>query len=84
MKEEDISVIWSAIILFVQRAVERFQECIDRIKITFEEVEKYFDEADFIENDNHRMQYAVVKSLGRKYEPRYNNVRYCRRCRDRC
>ena len=81
---DTIDKIWSAIILFVQRAVERFQECVDRMSIAFEEMKEYFDEADFMENDNHRMQYAIVKSLGQKYEPRYSNIQYRRKCRDRC
>lgn len=81
---DTIDKIWSAIILFVQRVVEQFQECIDRIGIAFKEMKEYFDKADLIENDNHRMQYAVVKSLGKKYEPRYCQSQYRRRCRDRC
>lgn len=81
---DTIDKIWSAIILFVQRAVEQFRECIDRMGIAFKEMKEYFDEADPIENDNHRMQYTIVKSLGKKYQPRYCQCKYRRRSRDMC
>lgn len=70
------------IITFLQDMAFKIAQAIEPvIKFGIEVMEKFKDDDDFYEIET--VKYPFIRSIGHKYEPRYNNKVIYHRCRDR-
>lgn len=81
---DTVDKIYHAIMIFVSRVVDAFQDLVDRMSLAFKEMQEVFDDSDWIKDDNVRVQYPFVRSIGRMYRPNFSHSVIYHRCRDRC
>lgn len=76
--------VWEQIVLFMQdkllKTFDSLELLVERIK---EDIEPWVRELEDYDYEPRR-KYPFVRSIGRKYEPRYRQRMYLHRCRNNC
>lgn len=80
---DTVEKTWRALMIFVEHITQQLKPFIDELVSKLRENIDYYKSTE-VSTIYEKPKYAYVRSLGRKYEPKYCNLQYRRRCRDNC